>query len=94
VRYYLGAAPARSQADVRLAALQPIAALAGGASTTRTTTLAMPPGIKPGTYYLIACADDLGQIAEANETDNCRVAADPVAVRLPASAQWWLRRAQ
>jgi subtilase family serine protease len=40
----------------------------------------IPSTTAPGTYVLIACADDTGAVAEANETNNCRASATAVIV--------------
>jgi len=40
----------------------------------------IPSTIAPGTYVLLACADDTGLIAEGIETNNCRASATSVAV--------------
>jgi hypothetical protein len=34
----------------------------------------------PGTYFVLACADDTTQIVEASEADNCRAATGTIAV--------------
>ena len=47
-----------------------VPALAAGASSTGTTSVLIPAGTTPGTYYIIAKADALGAIAEINEANN------------------------
>ena len=42
----------------------------------------LPGDIPVGTYFLLACADDLGVVIESAEADNCRVAPTQVAVQL------------
>jgi len=37
-------------------------------------TLQVPLGTPPGTYQLLACADDRGAVTETREDDNGRVA--------------------
>lgn len=41
-----------------------------GSSGPVTTTVYLPDNIA-GTYYLIACADDVASVQESNETNNC-----------------------
>jgi hypothetical protein len=41
------------------------------------TVPARPPA---GRYFLLACADDLQDAAEASETDNCRASAAQVTI--------------
>lgn len=58
----------------------------GGARDCAVAAAAVPydlPAI-PGDYYWLACADGLGLVDEANESNNCQVA--PVAVPEPAGA--------
>ena len=47
-----------------------VPALAAGASSTGTTSVTIPAGTAPGTYYIIAKADAPGTIAETNEANN------------------------
>jgi hypothetical protein len=35
---------------------------------------------RPGTYVLLACADDTKVVAEGNETNNCRASGTPIVV--------------
>jgi len=46
--------------------------LAAGASSTATTTVAIPPDTATGLYYVIAKADANGAIAETSEINNTR----------------------
>ncbi|MDD1719877.1 MAG: hypothetical protein LUQ25_07455 [Methanoregulaceae archaeon] len=57
-----------------------ITALAAGASDTATTSLAVPPKITPGTWYVKGIVDPNRQIAEARENNNARF--DPVATTI------------
>jgi uncharacterized membrane protein len=47
-----------------------IPALDPGVSDTGTTTLSVPAGTPPGSYYLIGRADSDGVVAESVETNN------------------------
>jgi len=44
--------------------------LLGGESKSRTFNCSIPTGLAPGTYYLVALADDNGTVAEVDETNN------------------------
>lgn len=67
--------------------------LAAGASRTVTASVTVPPGTPRGRYYVVACADGKGAVAESRENDNCRVSTSrvlvdgrPDAVNDPASS--------
>jgi hypothetical protein len=45
-----------------------------------STTLTIPTSIAPGSYRLLACADDRKRIRESNERNNCRAASQPLEV--------------
>jgi subtilase family serine protease len=47
-----------------------VPAIAGGASQSGTTSIVIPAGTAPGTYYLIAVADADGNVAESSEANN------------------------
>jgi len=47
-----------------------IASLAAGASSAANTPATIPPGAAVGTRYMCAVADDLGAVAESNESNN------------------------
>jgi hypothetical protein len=69
--YYLG--------RVRLGG-RPVGALRTGSASRRSTTVAIPASIPPGSYRLRACADDRRRVRESNERNNCRVAPQPVEI--------------
>jgi CARDB/S-layer homology domain/Putative binding domain, N-terminal len=48
--------------------------LAAGASSTCGGPIGVPSSLAPGNYYFGAMADDVGQVAESNETNNARAA--------------------
>jgi hypothetical protein len=41
-------------------------------------SVTIPPGTTPGSYFLLACADDAGQVIESAETNNCRASTGQV----------------
>ncbi len=73
-RFYLSLEQMRDAADVLLSGSRPIPALTPGASSAALTLVTVPLGSAPGAYFLIACADDLAQLDESSETNNCRAA--------------------
>ena len=48
-----------------------IGLLQAGATSTGTMTATVPATIAVGTYYVVACADDLGVVVESIEDNNC-----------------------
>jgi hypothetical protein len=38
---------------------------------------------KPGTYFVLACGDDLGVVSEFDESDNCVASAGTIEVQVP-----------
>ena len=70
-RYYLSVDTAKSAGDVLLSGTRAVPALAAAASSTGTVTVTVPGATAIGTYFLLACADDTGAVAETNEANNC-----------------------
>lgn len=50
-----------------------VPALAAGAISTGTISATIPPGLSPGTYHLIARADDSNAVMEASKNNNTRI---------------------
>ena len=50
-------------------------------SIAYSVNVTIPTATAPGTYYLLACADDLGVVAEADETNNCAASTSTVIVQ-------------
>jgi subtilase family serine protease len=69
VRFYLSADNVITSADTQIGSRW-VGALAAGASSADTTTVTVPPGLAPGTYYLGAIADSDNYQPETNETNN------------------------
>src|SRR5262249_42752025 len=82
-RYYLSLDATRDATDTLLAGTRSVPALAAGAQSAGAATVTIPPATPAGTYRLLACADDTGLVAEANETNNCAAAAGAIAVGRP-----------
>jgi subtilase family serine protease len=79
--FYLSTDATFDVGDVRLTATRAIPSLAKDAVSAGATTLTIPAGTAAGSYFLIAVADDLGAIDEANEGNNTRTA--PIAISRP-----------
>ena len=81
-RYYLSLVRRKTQ-ESKLLGARPVPSLAPGASSQGTATVLVPVSIVPATYYLLACADDLGRVAEEIESNNCTASASPVTMGRP-----------
>ena len=57
--------------------------LGAGASSAGSDTVAVSASMKPGFYFLVACADDRTAVLEDNETNNCRSSIGQVQVKAP-----------
>ncbi|WP_242334059.1 MULTISPECIES: CARDB domain-containing protein [unclassified Anaeromyxobacter] len=71
VGYYLSTDPMITTAD-RFLGYRALGGLAPGATSSADTSLTVPAGLAPGTYYVGAIADYEGRVAEASETNNPR----------------------
>jgi hypothetical protein len=80
-RFYLSLDTVRSAGDLLLGGSRAVPALAAGAQSTGTKTVKIPSGATVGTsYFVLACADDTGVVAESNETNNCIASATSVTI--------------
>jgi subtilase family serine protease len=68
--FYLSSNPTLDAGDARLGA-RAVGPLDAGASSLATTAV-MLPAVAPGTWYVMANADDGAQVAETQETNNLR----------------------
>jgi subtilase family serine protease len=84
-RYYLSLDAGRDAGDVLLAGARAIPPLAPNAFSTVAVFVTIPSGTPAGTYFLLACADDLTAVLETNETNNCRAATRTVQLSLPTA---------
>jgi len=82
-RYYLSLDAARDGADTLLTALRSVVSLAPGAQSTGTVWATIPSATPPGTYHVLACADDTGLVTEQSETNNCRPSGARIVVGRP-----------
>jgi hypothetical protein len=71
VRFYLSLDTVKDATDILVIGSRAVPSLAPGASLKGSSTLTIDWNTPAGTYYLIACADDLTAVAEADESNNC-----------------------
>jgi subtilase family serine protease len=70
-RYYLSTDTTRGSGDILLTGSRTVPVLPVGATSKGTVTVKIPAGAAARTYYLLACADDMGVVPETDETNNC-----------------------
>jgi IgA Peptidase M64/CARDB len=80
--YYLSLDRDRDEGDRRLARTRIVAELSPGESSEGSTQVRVPPGLAPGRYFLLACADSEDTQVESVETNNCRASDTRVRVRI------------
>jgi subtilase family serine protease len=81
VQYYLSGDQVKNAGDRLLTGFRAVAAgVVAGTPSTGTMSVTIPPGTTPGSYFLLACADDAGQVIESVETNNCRASTGQVTV--------------
>jgi tetratricopeptide (TPR) repeat protein len=99
-RYYLTRDPAKSLRDRRTSTTNPrtsltdilltgdraVKKLRRGKSSQGKALVTVPGGTPAGRYYLLACADDQGVVAESKETDNCKASRVPRALAPPSGS--------
>jgi photosystem II stability/assembly factor-like uncharacterized protein len=71
-RFYLSLNTTKGDTDHKLGGSIAVPVLLPGNSYTDTVTVTVPPTVAPGSYYLIACADDTAVLTETKDTNNCR----------------------
>jgi hypothetical protein len=54
--------------------------LPGRSLSPALVTATIPTSTQPNTYFLLACADDLGKVVETSETNNCTPSTTPVTI--------------
>ena len=69
VKFYLSTDAAIDSSDTYLTQ-RSIGALAGGATSSASTTIKLPVTLSPGTYYIGAIADETNTNVESDETNN------------------------
>ncbi len=83
-RFVLSLDQTRSGGDVLLTGTDAVPALAPATQAADTTSVTVPAGTAPNTYFLLACADDPGTVAESAEGNNCRASTTTVQVQAAA----------
>jgi subtilase family serine protease len=81
-QYYLSVDTLRNAGD-RLIGLRAVPALPAGEASAGTASVTIPNGTPLATYYVLACADDVGAVRERDETNNCRTSSTPIQVGRP-----------
>ncbi len=76
-RIYLSTDQFRDGADRLLPGRLKVLAFDKRGDQHGTTTTGIPRDVAPGAYYLISCADDLFQVLELQENNNCQPATGP-----------------
>ncbi len=71
-RFYLSSDRRRSRSDRRLGGARKVGPLPQRRVSRSRARLIVPAGTRAGSYFLVACADDRGQVRERNERNNCR----------------------
>ena len=72
-RFYLSINGLLDASDVALVPGRTVSQLAGGASSSGSTSVTIPSSVAPGTYYVLAQADGDGTVAESSETNNVSI---------------------
>ena len=80
IRYYFSLNTTKGGSDLLLTGNRTVPALAVGAQSMGSVTVTIPAAVTPGTYYLLACGDDLNNVAERDEKNNCKASATRVSV--------------
>jgi len=88
-QFYISTAPQKNGSEILLGGrlVDPLTASGQANRSQVDTSVTIPAGTPLGTYYLIACADDLNQVAESSEANNCRSATNTLQVALPDLVQ-------
>ena len=82
-RFYLSPDAVLGASDVSLSGELAVGKLKKRHSRTASVALTLGATPAPGTYSLLACADDTKLVAESDETDNCRASAGTVSFGPP-----------
>ena len=83
-RYYLSLDGARGPGDLLMVGTRDVMSLSPGASAPGSRLVTVPSSTPPGSYFVLACADDLGKTSESNNANNCSASATTVTI-IPAS---------
>jgi len=83
--YYISRDRTHEPGDMRLGG-RSIGSLRPRATSRASTTVSIPASAVPGSYRVLACADDRHRIRESDERNNCRATARTVKVTRPLGA--------
>jgi len=70
VRFYVSTNLTLDAGDIPLVATRSVSSLAPGGSSAGSSTITIPSGTAPGSYYLLAKTDADGTVDETVETNN------------------------
>jgi subtilase family serine protease len=91
-RYYLSVNTSKSTGAVLLMGTRSVPGLTADEFSTGTVEVTVPSGLAAGSYYLLACADDKKEVAEGNETNNCKASASTVRIAGPDLIETYITR--
>jgi hypothetical protein len=83
VLYYLSLDTSRDASDISFSTSRTVPSLVPGQTSTGSRSVKIPASTPLGTYFLLACADGKGLIAEGNETNNCLASVVRMTVTAP-----------
>jgi len=66
-----------------LAGNRSVLGLVSGETSTGNRRVTVPPTTPTGTYFVLACADDLNKVPESDNANNCRASTTTVTVGAP-----------
>jgi len=81
VQYYLSTDPLQGGVERPLTGARSVGTLPAQGNSTGTVTVTVPSDMALGTYYVLACADDLNAVVENSETNNCLASGTTVKIR-------------
>jgi hypothetical protein len=79
-RYFLSLDGARDTADRMMMGNRPVGTLSPGDVSSGTARVVIPSSLTPGSYFVVACADDAQRVVEGGGANNCRASATKVSV--------------
>jgi subtilase family serine protease len=82
-RYYLSLDPTRGPGAILLVGSRALGTLNHTETSTGTVSVTIPASAATASYHLLACADDLTDVNETNEANNCRASDGKVQVGRP-----------
>ena len=72
-RFYLSSTASKTTKSHLLTGSRTVPKLAVNATSSGAVTVSVPSAVPQGAYYLLACANDNGAIAETDTKNNCKV---------------------